>query len=61
MNKSVFIFSCLCGRQFQKEEKESFQCPDCERLLIVEWGVEDVWLEFDGLNIGKCGGTSGYS
>ena len=39
-NKSVFIFSCLCGRQFQKENKESFQCPDCGRLLIVEGGTE---------------------
>ena len=39
-NKSVFIFSCLCGHQFQKENKESFHCPDCGRLLIVEWGTE---------------------
>jgi predicted RNA-binding Zn-ribbon protein involved in translation (DUF1610 family) len=38
--KSVFIFACLCGREFQKEEKESFHCPDCGRLLILEWGVE---------------------
>jgi Zn finger protein HypA/HybF involved in hydrogenase expression len=39
-NTSVFIFSCLCGRQFQKEEKGVFRCPDCGRLLIVEWGAE---------------------
>jgi hypothetical protein len=37
-DKSVFIFSCLCGRQFQREGKESFHCPDCGRLLIVAWG-----------------------
>ena len=40
LNTSVFIFSCLCGRQFQKEGKESFHCSDCGRLLVVEWGVE---------------------
>ena len=40
LNTSVFIFCCLCGRQFQKEGKESFHCPDCGRLLVVEWGVE---------------------
>ena len=39
-NTSVFIFSCLCGRQFQKEGKEAFHCPDCGRLLLVEWGVD---------------------
>ena len=39
-NKSVFIFACLCGRQFQKEEKEAFRCPDCGRLLVLEWCVE---------------------
>ena len=38
--KSVFIFACLCGREFQKEEKESFQCPDCGRMLILEWQGE---------------------
>ena len=36
--KSVFIFACLCGRQFQKEESEAFRCPDCGRLLVLEWG-----------------------
>ena len=39
--KSVFIFSCLCGREFQKEQKEAFHCPDCGRLLVLEWHVED--------------------
>jgi predicted RNA-binding Zn-ribbon protein involved in translation (DUF1610 family) len=39
-NKSVFIFACLCGREFQKEEKEAFHCPDCGRLLVLEWRVE---------------------
>jgi predicted RNA-binding Zn-ribbon protein involved in translation (DUF1610 family) len=38
--KSVFIFACLCGREFQKEGKESFPCPDCGRMLILEWRVE---------------------
>lgn len=39
-NKSVFVFSCLCGRQFQKEGKAAFHCPDCGRLLVVEWRAE---------------------
>ena len=43
--KSVFIFACLCGREFQKEEKESFPCPDCGRMLILEWRVEVVRSE----------------
>jgi len=38
--KSVFIFACLCGREFQREEKESSHCPDCGRLLVLEWRVE---------------------
>jgi hypothetical protein len=39
-NKSVFIFFCLCGREFQKDGKEAFHCPDCGRLLVLEWRVE---------------------
>ena len=38
--KSVFIFACLCSREFQEEEKQPFHCPDCGRMLIVEWRVE---------------------
>lgn len=40
LNRSVFIFSCVCGRQFEKEERESFLCPDCGRLLVLEWRAE---------------------
>jgi hypothetical protein len=40
-NRSVFVFSCVCGREFQKEEKEAFPCPDCGRLLVLEWRVDD--------------------
>jgi predicted RNA-binding Zn-ribbon protein involved in translation (DUF1610 family) len=39
-NKSVFVFACLCGREFQKERKKAFHCPDCGRLLVLEWRVE---------------------
>lgn len=37
---SVYCFSCLCGREFQKERQETFRCPDCGRLLVMEWGRE---------------------
>jgi DNA-directed RNA polymerase subunit RPC12/RpoP len=40
-NRSVFVFSCVCGREFHKEEKESFSCPDCGRQLVLEWRGED--------------------
>ena len=39
-NGSVFIFACVCGRQFQQEEKDSFRCPECGRLLVLEWRPE---------------------
>jgi hypothetical protein len=65
--KSVFIFSCLCGREFQKEGEEAFHCPDCGRLLVLEWRVEDASPEraaATGAAVcanGNCGGTSGCS
>ena len=37
---SVYYFCCLCGREFQKERQETFRCPDCGRLLVMEWGRE---------------------
>lgn len=40
LNRSVFIFSCVCGRQFQKEDRGSFHCPDCGRLLVLEWRAD---------------------
>jgi hypothetical protein len=39
--RSVFIFSCVCGCEFQKEGKEAFHCPDCGRLLVLDWRAED--------------------
>jgi hypothetical protein len=41
LNRSVFIFSCMCGCEFQKEGKGSFHCPECGRLLVLEWRAED--------------------
>jgi hypothetical protein len=41
LNRSVFIFACVCGCEFQLEEKGSFRCPECERLLVLEWRPED--------------------
>lgn len=42
LNRSVFIFACLCGCEFQMEEKHTFRCPECGRLLVLEWRPEDV-------------------
>lgn len=42
LNRSVFIFACLCGCEFQLEEKDTFRCPECGRLLVLEWRPEDV-------------------
>jgi len=41
LNRSVFMFACLCGCEFQLEEKDSFRCPECGRLLVLEWRPED--------------------
>lgn len=41
LNRSVFIFACLCGCEFQLEERVSFRCPECGRLLVLEWRAED--------------------
>jgi DNA-directed RNA polymerase subunit RPC12/RpoP len=38
---SVFCFSCICGREFQNPRQETFRCPDCGRLLVIEWGRDD--------------------
>lgn len=34
--RSVYEFSCLCGRSYAKEEQCAFTCP-CGRLLVLEW------------------------
>jgi DNA-directed RNA polymerase subunit RPC12/RpoP len=54
LNRSVFIFACVCGRQFQREEEDSFRCPECERLLVLEWRPDDGTVEAD---IQPSGGT----
>jgi hypothetical protein len=41
LNRSVFIFACLCGCEFQLEQKDSFRCPECGRFLVLEWRPED--------------------
>jgi hypothetical protein len=40
LSRSIFIFSCLCACEFQKEEKEAFRCPECGRLLVLGWRPE---------------------
>ena len=37
LSRSVFIFSCMCGCEFQREGKEAFHCPECGPLLVLEW------------------------
>ncbi len=39
-HNSVYCLSCVCGREFQKERQETFRCPDCGRLLVMDWGRE---------------------
>jgi Domain of unknown function (DUF1922) len=34
--RSVYEFSCLCGRSYAKEELCAFTCA-CGRLLVLEW------------------------
>ena len=34
---SVYKLSCLCGREFQTREKGTIECPDCHRILLLEW------------------------
>lgn len=34
--RSVYEFSCLCGRSYAKEEQCAFTCS-CGRLLVLEW------------------------
>ena len=41
LERSAFFFSCLCGHEFQTEHKDTFQCPDCRRLLVIEWRPEN--------------------
>jgi hypothetical protein len=37
---SVFCAQCICGFRFETPERE-FTCPDCKRLIALEWGVTD--------------------
>jgi len=34
--RSVYEFSCLCGRSYAKEEQCAFACA-CGRWLVLEW------------------------
>ena len=45
LQRSVFIFSCMCGCELQKDGKGSFHCPECGRLLVLEWRAEDAAAE----------------
>lgn len=38
--ESLFCIPCLCGTEIRSHERET-QCPQCGRLLAVEWGRTD--------------------
>jgi DNA-directed RNA polymerase subunit RPC12/RpoP len=41
---SIYVFSCVCGRKLRTATGGAFRCPDCGRLLVVDWrpaAVED--------------------
>jgi DNA-directed RNA polymerase subunit RPC12/RpoP len=33
----MYVFSCLCGRKFRTVAGGSFRCPNCDRLVLVDW------------------------
>ena len=33
---SYFEFSCPCGKQYRREQQETFYC-ECGRLLVLDW------------------------
>jgi hypothetical protein len=37
---SVFCAECICGLHFETPSRE-FNCPNCKRLIVLEWGVFD--------------------
>ena len=37
---SVFCAECICGLHFETPARE-FTCPNCKRLIVLQWGVAD--------------------
>ncbi len=37
---SVFCAQCICGFPFETPKRE-FTCPNCKRLIVLEWGIPD--------------------
>lgn len=35
--ESVYEFRCLCGKQYQEHWERMFACPQCGRLLQLDW------------------------
>jgi predicted RNA-binding Zn-ribbon protein involved in translation (DUF1610 family) len=36
-SQSVYQVECLCGRTFERPNDESFACPSCGRILIIDF------------------------
>jgi DNA-directed RNA polymerase subunit RPC12/RpoP len=37
LHRSLYEFTCICGRLFRIEQAAYLSCPVCGRLLIVQW------------------------
>jgi hypothetical protein len=35
--KSLYEFTCLCGRRYETAEPAAFACAACGRMLVMEW------------------------
>jgi hypothetical protein len=36
-SQSVYQIECLCGRMFERPSDESFVCPLCGRIVIIDF------------------------
>lgn len=36
-SESVYQIECLCGRTFERPRDESFTCPSCGRILVIDF------------------------
>jgi len=57
---SVFVFSCLCGREFESITGASLRCESCGRLLVLDWGAAALEASIDmDRRIGIGGDSNG--
>jgi hypothetical protein len=43
LTESVYVIPCLCGVDVLSHACET-TCPECGRILIVEWGGEKIGI-----------------